>query len=372
MLIDWYLPGTKAGGPVRSIWSLMSLLQGDNDFYILTTNCDIDNVPYKSIQPDTWTKHEGIPVFYFSKEKLNAETLAGTINALGPDIVYLNSFWSYFFSILPLRLRKAGKIKGKFILAPRGMLGSGALSIKPLKKKIFIALSKLNGLHKGITFHATTKEEEKDIRKFFKNADVRVAPNVNAALPLKDRIVGKQPGELRLFFLSRVVRVKNLHFALETLAGFPSANIVYDIFGPMEDKAYWEECQRIIAKMPEGIRVNYKGELGFEAVQQTIRNYHYLFLPTLNENFGHSIVESLMSGCPVLISDQTPWNDVNRNNCGAALPLNDKEAFRSELKKALLLDAPAYAEISENCRTFIEARTDHGQSKAAYKALFYE
>ena len=47
-----------------------------------------------------------------------------------------------------------------------------------------------------------------------------------------------------------------------------------------------------------------------------------LFISTsLNENYGHSIVEALSQGCPVLISDKTPWKQLEKFNAGADLPL---------------------------------------------------
>ena len=83
-----------------------------------------------------------------------------------------------------------------------------------------------------------------------------------------------------------------------------------------EDHEYWSKCIALITQLPKNVVVTYKKELAFNEVQTTISNYHALFLPTLNENFGHSIVESLLSGCPAIISDQTPWDDLEKNNAG--------------------------------------------------------
>ncbi|MGZ3932121.1 MAG: glycosyltransferase, partial [Bacteroidia bacterium] len=337
----------------------------------ITTNYDIDGEIYSGVQPDTWTKYDDIPVFYFSKDKMSRPALLNVIHEAKPDLVYLNSLWSYFFSILPLRLKKNGRLPVKMVLAPRGMLGRGALSIKPLKKKLFLFLSKLTSLHKAVIFQATTSDEEKEIRQVFGKAIIKIAPNVNATAAARHRNIIKTPGELRLVYLSRIVRIKNLHGALETLAALKAeGTITYDIYGAMEDPDYWKECESIIRRLPENIRVAYKGELGFSEVQGTIAKYHYLFLPTLNENFGHSIVESLLSGLPVIISDRTPWNSVNEHHCGAAVSPENTAGFIAALQQALALDAAAYSEISENCITFIEQRTDTVQNIKAYRQLF--
>ena len=40
VFIDWYLPGYKAGGPVRSLANLVDHLRGRVDFHIVTRNTE--------------------------------------------------------------------------------------------------------------------------------------------------------------------------------------------------------------------------------------------------------------------------------------------------------------------------------------------
>ncbi len=42
-------------------------------------------------------------------------------------------------------------------------------------------------------------------------------------------------------------------------------------------------------------------------VLETLSAYDLFVLPSLGENYGHVVFESLSSGTPVLISDKTPW-----------------------------------------------------------------
>lgn len=372
VLIDWFLPGNKAGGPVKSVYSMLTLLEAYFNFSVITTNNDLGSPkPYDGIELDIWTNYNGIPVYYFSKENLNADNLVRAINSCNPDLIYLNSFWSYNFSILPLRLKKAGKLNSKIVLAPRGMLGKGALSIKPIKKKIFLAFLKIIKLHSAIVFHAATQDEEKEIRVFFKDNEVRIAPNLNTTALVKQRSIKKEKGELKLFYLSRISRVKNLHFALEVLQSLKTyALITYDIYGANEDEGYWNECKEIIKTLPPNIKVNYKGELSFDQVQPTILYYHFLFLPTLNENFGHSIAETLKSACPVIISTATPWTEVNQKECGYAIQLTDKNAFCDTIIKATALSGDEYQKISENCIKFMEVKLNMQNDIDLYTKLF--
>jgi glycosyltransferase involved in cell wall biosynthesis len=372
VLIDWYLPGNKAGGPVKSVYSMLNVLKDEFNFFVITTNHDLgSSIPYKNLESDKWVKYNDIPVYYFSKENLRSDNLLEVINGIRPDLVYLNSFWSYHFSLLPLRFKKAGKLNADIVLAPRGMLGKGAMSIKPLKKKLFLSLMKFVNLHSKTVFHATTTDEEKEIKRVLKKAKVKIASNVNSAQFIEDRTIRKEHGELKLFYLSRIAKVKNLHYALDVLTKVETEGVItYDIYGSLEDKLYWKECEAIIKKLPKNIIVNYKGDLSFEQVQPMIENYHFLFLPTLNENFGHSIYETLMSACPVIISDTTPWNEVNDKDCGFAIPLKKKEEFAAVIRSLVQYDHDLYVFMCQNCRIFMKEKMNSESDIKAYKELF--
>jgi hypothetical protein len=68
VFIDWYLPGYKAGGPVRSMANMTAHLSDEIDFYIVTRNSEYgDNTPYKDVESDKWTDFaEGVKVWYCS------------------------------------------------------------------------------------------------------------------------------------------------------------------------------------------------------------------------------------------------------------------------------------------------------------------
>ncbi len=373
VLIDWYLPGTKAGGPVRSVYSLIHLLRHEFDFYVLTANHDLGSpLPYTDIKANTWSKHQEIPVYYFSPDQLQTNALQKILEELQPSLIYLNSFWSYPFSIQPIRLKHKGTFPSPILLAPRGMLGQGALGLKAFKKQAFLKIGRLFGWYKRIPFHATQQGEASDILREFPSAKVFLAPNVNA-LPVAENLCPKVKGKLKVFYLSRVARVKNLHQAIQILSLIPNTfRIQYHIFGNMEDPSYWKECEALIQKLPAHIEVNYQGELEFGNIQNTLVNYHCLLLPTLNENYGHSIVESLLCGCPVIISDQTPWNDLQENQAGYAIPLNKPEAFAEALCAYADMEQESFSQKSKAANIYISKKIDLKSITEQYKTLFHD
>jgi glycosyltransferase involved in cell wall biosynthesis len=370
VLIDWYLPGTKAGGPVRSVYSLVQLLKETYDFYILTTNCDLgSNEPYKGIQADQWIQSGGVHLYYFSEKSPNSNSLEEVLSGIRPNLIYLNSFWSYAFSISALRLKRRGRLHAPIVLAPRGMLGQGAMGLKSVKKQLFLSVARFAGLYRSLVFHATNEQEKNDILKRFPKANVKTVPNINGASPLQNKSTKKQ-NFVSLIYLSRISQVKNLHYALEVLQKVsPSINVKYDIYGNIEDESYWARCRQIISGMPSNITVKYCGELQFHEVQETARNYNSLFLPTLNENFGHSIVESLMCGCIVIISDQTPWTDVNGAG-GYALSLGEQRLFVTAIEECARLSADELSKRGAAAIGYITKKTDLASAAAKYKLMF--
>ena len=105
-------------------------------------------------------------------------------------------------------------------------------------------------------------------------------------------------------------------------------------------------------------------------MQTIIANYHALLLPTLNENFGHSIVESLLTGCPVIISDQTPWNDLEENNAGYAITLENKQKFVEAIVNLAKLNEEEFLQKSNAANSYISNKIEVDKSINLYKNLF--
>lgn len=356
---------------MRSIYSIVELLKHEYDFYIVTGNTDLgEATPYKNILSDTLFEKDGIHFYYFSQERKTKNNLLALIKTISPDLIYINSFWSYLFSIFIVRETKDLKLQIPVLLAPRGMLSPGALSIKAFKKRIYLLAAKIFALYKHIPFHATNEEEAHNIRKIFPKAKIHIASNFNTLKPL-ETAVPKTAGHLKLFYLGRISPVKNLKFALECLSGInPSLQIEYDIYGNLEDKNYWAECLTVINTLPPHIKVQYRQELQFNEIQTVISSYHALFLPTLNENFGHSIAESLLSGRLVLISDQTPWSEVSKFNAGYAIPLNNQSEFIKALEELAALNYEQFRTKSISAIKYISGKLQVEKNIAAYKKLF--
>lgn len=329
LFIDWYLPGYKAGGPIQSCANLVDHLKSKYNFYIVTRDTDYcETQPYSNVKSNSWNKlSEGVNVFYYSAAQLSAKNIFRLLKTTKYDAVYLNGVFSYYFTIVPLLFFR-NKRSTKIILATRGMLALGALSIKSKKKTFFLNLSKILGLYKNITFHATNNDEKNDILQVMgSNSKVLIAGN----LPKKINRVAfinkeKKVNQLKLVNVARIAPEKNLKFALSILKESKD-NIEFDFYGPIYNNEYYEQCKAIMNNMPANVIVKYKGVLPNSLVNSTLANYHCMFMPTLGENFGHIILEALMAACPVIISDKTPWQNLRKDSAGWDISLENKTEF---------------------------------------------
>ena len=105
---------------------------------------------------------------------------------------------------------------------------------------------------------------------------------------------------------------------------------------------------------------------------QTLAAYHLFLLPTRGENFGHVILEALSAGCPVLISDQTPWRGLESSGIGWALPLTEPERFRAVLNQCIAMDESKFIHRSRQATRYAAAWAQNQEQEAldAYRRLF--
>ncbi len=273
---------------------------------------------------------------------------------------------------MPLLLLKRKFKHLPVIVAPRGMFGAGALSIKKIKKKSFLFYANHSGLHKRVVWHAASKSEAEEIKERLGNeVSIVMVPNLSKGIKaLKHK--PKIKGELSLFFSARISQKKNLQFALELLSQVKKGRINFNIYGLIEDKSYWQQCLNRISKLPENVKSRYMGTYQPHEAEAVFSKEQVLFLPTLNENYGHSIVESLSCGCPVLISDQTPWTDLQEHGAGYALPLSNPHAFVEAIETLASMDEIEFSHMRNKAVEYTQRKINVDAILQQYKSLFHE
>ncbi len=310
---EYYLPGFKSGGGMRTIVNIVASLKDRFDFFVVTKDHDgrSDKTPYKNVEINGWNEIEGAKVFYLSKNNIKVSKILELINEVKPDILYSNSYFSIFNMYL-LILNRLGKFKNStYLISPCGELSEGALEVSFNKKKIFMFLAKTLKFHRGIYWKATNETEKKEIENLkIESNKIYIAPDISARNNTCENNQIEKPekkaGSVRFVFLSRFSEKKNFKFFLENLREI-KGDVKVDIYAPIDVQSYWEKCLVEIEKLPENVRVEAKTPVPHPEVYKTLMNYHFFVMPTLGENFGHAVLEALTAGCPLLISNRTPW-----------------------------------------------------------------
>jgi glycosyltransferase involved in cell wall biosynthesis len=371
--IDWFTPGYLAGGPIKSALNFCKSLMDDYEIYVLTSNKDAGNeTPYPGILTNKWIDFEkGIKVQYLSQENQNYSNIKQIIKEIQPNYIYLNSIFSIHYTFFPVIIQKWNPTKCKIVLAPRGMLHKGALQYKPLKKRLFLRFAQLTGMFKEVVFQATDAQEKADIQAHFINNPIVVLPNLNVAQQASFISTEKKAGYLDLIFISRIVPKKNLIGILDVLGHINlSIHLTFNIYGSIEDKTYYSDCEAIIARLPLNFKVNYCGPIRPENIDQALKAHHLFVLPTFGENFGHAIFEALLAGRPVLISDQTPWQDLEEKNAGWAIPLVNKEKWVEIIASISNMDATQFEEYTKGAWNYAAGYLKNNNLLKEYQNLF--
>jgi glycosyltransferase involved in cell wall biosynthesis len=355
---DWFLPGYRAGGPIRSLANMVQSV--DHHFYIVTRNTDHHSeVPYQGIQSDQWIDFSpNVKVYYFTESNISASAFRKIISEINPDKLYFNSLFSPAFTIKPLGVAVKLVDRHRIVLAPRGMLKPGALSVKPTKKKIFLLYAKMVGLFKGIVWHATNQEEIAEIKNMFRDAtDIRFSANLPSLPPKLPTGILKQKGELRLICIARISPEKGILEAVKFLMNANlSGKVVCDFYGTKQNADYLLECEKAAVGKSD-VTISFKGEIEPVHIPKTLIQYHFFYMATWGENFGHSIAEALNHGLPVVISDRTPWRNLHLISAGWDIPLNQL-AFEVVLKICLSMDNQDYQEMRKQAH-------EHGATVAS-------
>ena len=341
-------------------------------FYIITRDTDYcENLPYENVNSDAWNSiNKNSQVFYFSKEKLSFRTIIKITKSIDFDVVYINGIYSMYFSLLPLIYFKYFT-KKKLIVAARGMLSAQTFTSKGLKKNIFFKVCRNLGLYNKINFHATNNEEALSIRQTLNfKGNIILASNLPPRKNHDFQSSHKEPGNLHLISIARISEEKNTLFAIGLLEKVKHLDITFDLYGTIYNQQYWKECHARISQLPANIKINYKGSIEKEKIVDTVKKYHFLLMPTTGENYGHSIVESFIAGRPVIISNRTPWLQLQEKGIGWDLPLDKSEEFVKVIEFCAAMNQQEYDQLSQAAFDFSQSIINDPSVIEANRFLF--
>ncbi|MGI6724585.1 MAG: glycosyltransferase [Christensenellales bacterium] len=364
-----FFPGKKYGGPPVSIYNMTNLI-GTHQFYIVARNHDLgEKKPYNNVS-EGWNRDGNRHTMYLTNSDYKGSVFTKIMGKIKPDLIYLQSL---FQSSTAPCLYLAWKRNIPVLLAPRGELLPGAMR-KKWKKVPYIFVLRILGLFKNAFYQATSQDEAEAIVQWLGVRKERIFQLPNVPVVIEDdynneQRIPKIKGVAKLVFLSRIVVKKNLLFALEVLKEVKS-KVSLDVYGPIEDEAYWAKCKEMISTLPPNISVKHKGVIEHRLVVETLRKYDAFLFPTFSENYGHVIIEALSASCLAIISDQTPWNDLFSYGAGWVLSLSNPKKFTQAIEEVAGLNEDEMSKRRRGIRAYVQNKLDIPNLRLAYQNTF--
>lgn len=322
--------GEESSGPSYSVPALCKGLQDarcDVSLYFTGTLPERKFLCPVTAYPVSRFPH---PRFGRSPKMLSALSVA----AKTADIIHNNSFWM-FPNVYPFRaIKKSGNSSCKLVNAPRGTLAKWSLKHHWFQKKLF---GSFGGQYAAMSatdmWHATCEKEYEEIRGLGYKQPVAIVP-IGIDLPEIETHVKEDAGRTRkVVFFGRLHKVKGVDRLVCAWEQVVREGWELVIAGP--DCGMLETLKGIVAerKLP---RVSFVGEINGPAKYEFLAGGDIYVLPSDTENFGVTVAEALASGTPVIASQGTPWQGLERERCGRWVPIG-VEPLTAALKELMVM-----------------------------------
>lgn len=328
------------GGPSKSVRALAAAAAAaGEDVELLSTDA---HAPAAG-----WSRTEGrLPVRVFRRDWPQALCLsAGLRDALAATdagVVQHHGLWLRTLHYAHRATRRSG---AKLVVSPRGMMSTWAWNHHRLRKQTARRLLHPGALEAADGWHATSHEEEAEIRALGFRQPVCVAPNGVAAATAADRAAAKAHWQdvcpatrdrpVALFY-SRFHRKKRVLELIDVWLERGPKDWLLLLVGIPED--YTPAMLEDYVHRQSGT-----GRVAVFSGQGRPPPYavaSLFLLPSHSENFGLVIAEAMANAVPALVTDGTPWRELNATGLGWCVPWSD---YPAALAAAAAETAPALA-----------------------------
>lgn len=364
-----YLPGYKDGGPVRSIKNLTDFLGDEYNFKILTCDRDHgDTESYPNIKVNDWNTVGKAQVYYVVPGGFTRSTIVEL--ASRADLVYVCGCFNDY-AINTLVANRLGKINVPVVVASMGLFSPMAFRLKYKKKKLFTVAFNLLGMFRNIYWSATSEMEICEIcqQVWAKKEQFYIAEDLPRKVDETPIVKQKEVCSLNVVWISRIAPKKNLKAAIDILKNVTS-NINFTIYGPIHDQEYWDECRIELEKLPPNVKWQHKGNVESEEVVEKLKLHHVFLFPTLGENYGHVIQEALSAGCPCILSDQTPWQDLEKQGVGYVYSLDDNRPFVTAIEDYANMNQLEWDNITALTQRYAIQNSNKKVETTGYRDIF--
>ena len=210
----------------------------------------------------------------------------------------------------------------------------GSIRLNKLRKIVAWNLFQKKIFQSSKVVHVTNKKDISILKKLGVNSSIAYIPNgvdIDEFKSMGDPYISKKNLGLKenkkyILFLSRVHRHKGLHFLVNSWIKIAKKYSDWDllIVGPTYNEKYLKAISSVINQNKLKDRVHIKGFLSGTNKIDCLNASNLFVLPSYSENFGNIIAEAMAAKLPVLTTQGTPWEEIEKFNTGWWVPLCQK------------------------------------------------
>lgn len=246
------------------------------------------------------------------------------------DLVHLHTLWTFPTFVAARVCRKIAK---PYVVMPHGMLDPNSMERKWLKKRVYGALIEWPALRAARGMIYTHSEEQRLSESVVSGLPQGYVVPLGADDPpavsrerLAEAFFQKHPairGLQIVLFLGRLHSKKGLDLLVPAISRVasvrPAAHFL--LVGPGDDR-YVGSLKQAVARLGIAEHVTFVGPLSGEAKWQAVAASDVFVLPSYQENFALTVVESMRMGLPIVLSRRVNiWEDVVSAGAGVACEL---------------------------------------------------
>lgn len=252
---------------------------------------------------------------YSLGRKMKKEWLS-LLRILHPDVVHINGCWKPGMAYAGLWAKEAGYT---IVLSPHGMLEPWDIKKNYWTRKLpALLLYQKKAIQRADCLHATSNNEYKNLCNLNYNKNITIIPN---GIAIENINIKKSwEHKKQLLYLALLRKNKGADLLIEAIRRLKSLLDGYKVIiagTPGEgEENYVKYLHELISRYSLEDIVSMPGGIYNDEKWKLYQESDLFILPTLNENFGIVIAESLLSGTPVITCKGAPWSMLESEHCG--------------------------------------------------------
>jgi glycosyltransferase involved in cell wall biosynthesis len=336
-------PATYWGGPIFTVYALNNSLAKFSgvSLKVLTT----DTAGPKLTQRLDYSQ---LADFYPNQEVLMMPRIAGASVSVEmlwrlpslvrwADVVHLTAIYS--FPTIPTLL-VCRVLRKPVVWSPHGAIQDAyewTGSRQRFMKRIWEIFCNALVSPGMVVLHVISERERSPTQARIAKAKTVIVPNgvdIPSVIPERSWL---PEGKLRLMYLGRLSPKKGIENLLHAMAELNDPTVLLSIYGTGED-VYTSSLHDLAGKL--GLldkNVFFLGHVDRELKEQAFYHSDVCIVPSYTECFCMVVAEALAHGVPIIASQGTPWEKIEKEKCGLWVD-NSPESLTQAIIRIRVMD----------------------------------